>query len=76
MTVITNFPEPDEGSYSLEFSLSPQDMQLLCDESDRTGKTQNEIMEKALRLYLTRVSRQADSSLLAFRKILEDIYES
>jgi len=71
MTVIANFPEPDEGCYELLIQLSPEVMQRLAEESDATHRTQNDIMQTGLILYLNYLD-----SLDQLRENLENTYES
>jgi len=71
MTVIANFPEPDEGCYELLIQLSPEVMQRLAEESDNTHRTQNDIMQTGLILYLNYLD-----SLDQLRENLENTYES
>ena len=80
MTVITNFPEPDEddasiqpdqGCYELAIQLPHEVWQRLVDESDNTHRTQNDIMQTGLILYLNYLD-----SLDQLRENLENTYES
>jgi len=71
MTVIANFPEPDEGCYELLIQLSPEVMQRLAEESDATHRTQNDIMQTGLIFYLNHLD-----SLDQLRENLKNTYES